>query len=59
MGFYNEPAPAVPGLHSMPVADWTGAYGTIDVPLVKQIFHQTVQYWGGLLEKIPPIFPPL
>ncbi len=59
VGFYNEPAPDLPGLKSMPVADWVGAYGTIDVPLAKQTFYSAARSWLHLFNELPPIIPPL
>lgn len=59
VGFYDEPAPDVPGLYSMPVADWLGEGGTIDVELVRRNAHSAVSSWAHLLNELPPIFPPL
>lgn len=59
VGFYSEPAPeGVPGLHSMPVADWVDPY-PIDVELAKRNFHDAIHSWRHLLDELPPIFPPL
>lgn len=57
VGFYDEPAPeGIPGLHSMPVADWVYPR-PIDVELAKRDFWTAVDLWRRLGDELPPIFP--